>query len=140
MKHFLFAVLAVALAATMGNAQTTQNVTLRVQKIAGNNGKMMFGSYCAPCHGVDGRGNGPVASALKVPPANLTMLSKDNHGQFPATHIAGVLSFGVSVPAHGTPEMPVWGPTFHQLFSSNSAQSELIISNLVRYLRSLQAQ
>ena len=37
-----------------------------------------FRSYCAPCHGRDGKGHGPVASALTTPPADVTKLASRN--------------------------------------------------------------
>ena len=36
--------------------------------------------------------------------------AKNNHGQFPDKRIDAVLRLGVNVPAHGTAQMPVWGP------------------------------
>ena len=38
-------------------------------------GSEMYQSYCAVCHGVDGKGNGPAAQALKTQPTDLTMLA-----------------------------------------------------------------
>jgi hypothetical protein len=38
-------------------------------------GKQTYLEYCAVCHGPDGRGTGPAASALKDPPADLTTLA-----------------------------------------------------------------
>jgi len=35
-------------------------------------GKAAYETNCAPCHGVTGEGNGPVAFALKPPPRNFT--------------------------------------------------------------------
>jgi mono/diheme cytochrome c family protein len=92
--------------------------------------KEWFRAYCATCHGVDGKGHGPAASALKQPPADLTTLAKRNHGKFPADYVKKVLVHGVSVPAHGNAEMPIWGPTFAGI---NDRQ-------LIEYLESLQVQ
>ena len=52
-----------------------KHVPVKVTSAA--SGKEMYVSYCAVCHGTDGKGNGPAASALKTPPTDLTMLSKD---------------------------------------------------------------
>ena len=41
-------------------------------------GKDSFEAYCAACHGVDARGSGPVASALKRTPPDLTILASRN--------------------------------------------------------------
>ena len=38
-------------------------------------GQEMFMSYCAPCHGKEGKGNGPAAGALKISPIDLTALA-----------------------------------------------------------------
>jgi mono/diheme cytochrome c family protein len=35
-------------------------------------GKSLFDTTCAPCHGYDGKGDGPVRNLLRVPPADLT--------------------------------------------------------------------
>jgi mono/diheme cytochrome c family protein len=35
-------------------------------------GKIAFNTYCSPCHGASGEGNGTVARALPIPPVNLT--------------------------------------------------------------------
>ena len=79
-----------------------------------------------------------MAAVLKVPPPDLTILSKRNNGKFPVDYIGTVVKNGVNVPAHGTAEMPIWGATFtdyrtHQLVT-------LRISELTRYLESLQAK
>jgi mono/diheme cytochrome c family protein len=104
------------------------------------NGKLMYTSYCAPCHGVDGRGSGPVASALKQQPTDLTVLAKNNGGKFPSSHIATVLEYGSELPVHGTAQMPVWGPMLGKMDQRHPDQRLLRISNLSEYLRSMQAK
>ena len=44
-------------------------------------GKSEFQSSCASCHGADAKGKGPVSDQLKVPPADLTMLTRNNKGR-----------------------------------------------------------
>ncbi len=100
-------------------------------------GSEMFNSYCAPCHGKDATGNGPAATALKDPPANLTQLAKKNGGKFPADHVASVLRSGVAG-AHGSTDMPVWGPLFSRVSSKDDAIVQMRIANLIHYLESLQ--
>jgi mono/diheme cytochrome c family protein len=60
LKRLTLASMAAALVACMGYAQTTNNVTIPVTKTPATSGKQMFVNYCAPCHGVDGTGQGPV--------------------------------------------------------------------------------
>ena len=105
---------------------------------AATNGKQMYLSYCASCHGVDGQGHGPVASSLKMQPTNLTLLSKNNSGKFPDTHIAAILQYGTGIPSHGTAEMPVWGPILGKLDTANPDVKQLRIGNLIRYLETIQ--
>jgi mono/diheme cytochrome c family protein len=100
-------------------------------------GSEMFNSYCAPCHGKDAKGNGPAATSLRNPPANLTQLAKKNNGRFPGDHVANVLRKGVAG-AHGSSDMPVWGPLFSSVSGRDDSIIQMRISNLIHYLESLQ--
>jgi len=105
-----------------------------------SSGKEMYDSYCAPCHGVDGKGDGPAAPALKAVPTNLTTLAVQNSGTFPAAHVATKIQGGAMISAHGSPEMPVWGPIFMAMGGHSTAQVELRIRNLTNYLGSIQVK
>jgi mono/diheme cytochrome c family protein len=131
---------AVAAGIVYANQTPSNTVVIPVNKLPANDGKQMYVSYCAPCHGVDGRGQGPVAVALKRQPANLSILTKNNGGKFPANHVISVLQFGTTNPSHGTAQMPVWGPAFGAMDSSisQSDMRALRIRNLSYYLQSLQ--
>ncbi len=72
-------------------------------------GKMEYLSSCAACHGEDGKGNGLLASVLKVPPADLTTLSRRNDGHFPLAAVTEIIDGRTLIAAHGTREMPIWG-------------------------------
>ena len=75
-------------------------------------GALDFLSYCAPCHGRAGIGNGPVAMELKKKPADLTTIAQHNGGVFPQDKVRQSID-GRSLPtAHGTSDMPVWGYWF----------------------------
>src|SRR5579863_7908195 len=105
LNRLLVTAMAAVLAAGMCYAdQSNSKVTIAVDKTQATNGKQMYLNYCAPCHGVDGKGRGPVASALKTPPVDLTLLAKMNHGKFPDTHIVATLEVGADTPSHGTVE------------------------------------
>jgi hypothetical protein len=97
----------------------------------------MYTAYCASCHGTDGKCNGPAAPALKTPPANLTQLAAKNGGTFPDAHVAQVVKGDSMTAAHGNKEMPVWGPMFLEM-EHNTAQVQLRIRNLTKYLASIQ--
>lgn len=101
-------------------------------------GHEMFMNYCAPCHGKDAKGNGPAAAALKQAPANLTALAKENGGKFPDMKVSAVLRGEAKVAAHGTQEMPVWGPVFWHMSGGHPAEVQQRITNVSRYLKSLQ--
>ncbi len=74
-----------------------------------------FRSYCAPCHGLDAKGEGPVAEVLKTRPTDLTLIRQNSGGKFPSELLYKKIE-GLDMPqAHGTSEMPVWGMWFaHQ--------------------------
>jgi mono/diheme cytochrome c family protein len=75
-------------------------------------GKDVFIQRCASCHGEDGKGNGPVAEALKHPPADLTNIKLRHGGQFPRAEMRRFIDGERPVPAHGPRHMPVWGEVF----------------------------
>ena len=104
-------------------------------------GPDLFNHYCASCHGRDGKGQGPAATALKAPPTDLTTLARE-HGAFPRARVAAVIGGESSVPflpSHGSREMPVWGPIFRYLDPDRRA-ADARIENLVAHIESLQAR
>jgi len=138
---FIFFALAAAIAVSAGYAdQSNQRVTIRIHAVSPVDGKQMFGSYCAPCHGMDGKGHGPVAKALRQQPADLTALSRNNGGKFPSVHLMAVLEDGSAIRSHGNHEMPVWGPIFGNMDQDVIHVKPLRINNLKSYLETIQMQ
>lgn len=138
--HVAF-VAALLATAAFGIAQTTQIKEVPIKPTSAASGKQMYSTYCAVCHGADGRGTGPASTAMKSQPTDLTTLAKDNGGKFPDTHVVSVLQFGVETPAHGSQDMPVWGPALRSMAKGTSApgaQEQQRIANLTDYLKSLQ--
>ena len=111
-----------------------------IPRTSAASGQEMFNTYCAVCHGNDAKGDGPAAAALKVPPPNLTMLSRRHGGKYPTAYVETVLKFGVETfPAHGAEDMPIWGPVLRAT-SVDAPEAELRIQSLNRYIESLQAK
>jgi mono/diheme cytochrome c family protein len=119
-------------------AQEKQVKEVAVQPTPMNSGRIMFKEYCASCHGLDGRGYGPAATALKRPPADLTELTRRHGGKFPGGYVAMTLK-NFTQPAHGSGEMPVWGPLLSSV-SRDTADLQLRINNVVSYIESIQAK
>ena len=103
-------------------------------------GKDMYTAYCAVCHGTDGKGGGPAASALKVPPTDLTLLSKNNGGKYPSLKVSSSIRGESTTPAHGSKDMPVWGSLFWSMSSGHEGEVQQRVTNLTRYIESLQAK
>jgi mono/diheme cytochrome c family protein len=101
-------------------------------------GRQLYKDYCAACHGSNGKGHGPVARSLREPPADLTTLAERHGGKFPEEYVTNVLRFGVDFSAHGSSEMPVWGPVFEYQEHYNQAAVRERIKNLCEYLESIQ--
>ena len=136
---FLLIVAAVALLITASLGQKTVNKAAAPQTSA-SSGADMYANYCASCHGRTGKGDGPAASALKIPPSDLTTLSKGNGAKFPWDRVSHVLSGETEVAAHGSKDMPVWGPVLRAVSHGDQAVVQLRISNLTKYVESLQAK
>ncbi len=117
------------------NASPSNNGKL-INSIEGPN---LYKAYCASCHGVDAKGNGPVAPDLKVRPSDLTRIAIRNNGTFPMQRVEKIISGEImAVSGHGSREMPVWGPFFSQV-DNDVDLGRVRIDNLARYLRGIQA-
>ena len=101
-------------------------------------GRQMYDAYCASCHGQGGKGDGPAAAALKAMPTDLTQLAAKSGGKYPESHVAQVIKGDQAMAAHGSKEMPVWGPVFLTLEQHDPAKAQLRVRNLAKYIGSLQ--
>ena len=137
---FLPVFAAAFLVATLGWSQEKTIKKAPIQHSNSTSGKQMFADYCAPCHGLSGKGDGPAASALKTAPADLTLLAKKNNGKFPMDHVMTDLRQGSPLASHGSTDMPVWGPLFRSLDPSNPVMVDQRIRNLAVYMETLQAK
>ena len=125
-----------AVSASLASAQDRSGVkTTSIQQTPAVDALQMFQSYCSPCHGKEGKGNGPVASALTKAPADLTKISARNGGTFPAVRVSRFIEGVDVVAAHGTRDMPLWGSLFRSL---GDGVGELRVANLRDYLRTIQ--
>lgn len=139
----LLGTLAVAVSLCLAQEKAEQKPVVKQTPIKQTNaasGKEMFAQYCASCHGAGGKGNGPAASSMKVAPADLTQLTKTHDGKYPADHLVAVLRFGSGPGAHGSKDMPVWGPLFKSLDKYHESAVQQRITNLVEYVETLQAK
>lgn len=102
-------------------------------------GQEMFKTYCAACHGPEGKGNGPAGPALKKQPANLTELTQRNGGKFPELKVFDTIKGDLDMPAHGSRDMPIWGNLFSSVSHGSQGEVQMRISNLTDYIKSIQA-
>ena len=134
----LMAVIAFAMLASAQEQPQKEIKHVPIVSTSPASGVEMFKTYCAVCHGNDGTGNGPAASALKVPPSNLTVLAQKNGGKYPAMKVVTVIRGEEALPAHGSKEMPVWGKLFWSMGGGHEAVVQQRVSNLTKYIESLQ--
>lgn len=108
--------------------------------IASVQGVDTFKAYCASCHGPSAKGDGPAAKALSKAPADLTTIAKRHGGNFSVADVENTIRGTNELLAHGSREMPIWGPVFDSISSNDKALVQLKVTNLVTYLKSIQAQ
>jgi mono/diheme cytochrome c family protein len=102
-------------------------------------GARLYDVYCSNCHGVSGKGDGPTAELLRVPPSDLTRLSR--HDEFPSDEVYEVIDGRKETRGHGyRREMPIWGLAFQELGSDLDQQPDVRrrLHLLVDYLESIQ--
>lgn len=106
--------------------------------IRSTEGADLFRAYCASCHGRDAKGHGPAAPALKATVPDLTMITRNNGGDFPVDRIRRIITGDHVIASHGSREMPIWGPIFHQI-EADIDRGNVRLDNLIKYLESIQA-
>ncbi|MEO8601346.1 MAG: c-type cytochrome [bacterium] len=106
----------------------------------GNPARAAYFKYCSACHGLDGRGHGPVANSLQPPPSDLTQLARRNGGTFPVERVRTRIDGRQQLAAHGPAAMPVWGTVFRDepSWTTPAAHSDAQIRLITDYLRALQ--
>jgi hypothetical protein len=92
---------------------------------------------------MDGRGDGPVASALGQRPPDLTQIARSHGGKFPFLETVAAIDGTREVRAHGVSEMPVWGEVFapQRGWSPDAvaeARGKIVV--ITEYLRGIQAR
>jgi mono/diheme cytochrome c family protein len=140
-KNFLLLIAAVFGLAVMTWSQDETKKEIKhvpIKATSAASGTEMYKTYCAVCHGTDGKGNGPAAEALKVPPTDLTVLSQKNGGKYPAMRVAAIIRGEETLAAHGTKEMPIWGHLFWSMSGGHEAEVQQRVANLNKYIESLQ--
>ena len=123
-------------AAQQSNAEAGRSAD-ETRLIQSLNGAALYQAYCAPCHGKDGKGNGPAAVSLKNKPPDLTHITQRSGGKFPSDRVQKIIAGEDGVPAHGSRTMPIWGPIFAQI-AWDQDLGKVRIYNLAKYLESLQ--
>lgn len=97
---------------------------------------------CASCHGVEGKGDGPMAQYMKIAPSDLTQISKNNGGDFPFIRVMEVIDGRGVVAGHGTRDMPVWGDRFTAASDQEGFRRDLAVRlrilELMYFVQSIQ--
>jgi mono/diheme cytochrome c family protein len=108
-----------------------------IQVVTSLEGPDIFRVHCATCHGTNGQGGGPVAAALKTKVPDLTTISKRNGGVFPDKRVRAVIAGDEGVAAHGSRDMPIWGPIFHQIERDRDF-GNIRMESITKYVESIQ--
>ena len=126
--------LVLTLAAPLAAQQEVKRESIKA--ITDVSGPATFKEYCTVCHGTGGKGDGPAAKALIKPPADLTQIAKRNGGKFSALAVRMTITGDTTVAAHGTRDMPTWGPLFRTV--ENDSTTALRLRNVVEYIENMQ--
>jgi mono/diheme cytochrome c family protein len=136
-RVFSLVVLFLCLAA-FGESRQKQIKYVPVKPMSPASGQEMYTAYCAVCHGKEGKGNGPAAEALKVPPPDLTILASKNGNNYPYDRVMSAIAGDVRLARHGSKEMPVWSGLFWCMSQGHSSEVQQRISNLNKHIESMQ--
>jgi mono/diheme cytochrome c family protein len=105
--------------------------------VAHESGDSIYKSYCASCHGTSGKGDGPLADALRYRPTDLTTITlRGKTGMFPADEVHKVIDGRKTMKGHGGSDMPIWGDAFKTSRETFKAK----VDALVEFLESIQVK
>jgi len=76
---------------------------------------------------------------LKKHVPDLTRIAQRNKGVFAEDSVRNIIAGDTSITAHGSREMPVWGPVFHEV-EQDQDWGNVRLQNLVKYLKSIQIE
>lgn len=125
------------LALAVGSAQAQTKIKKAPMKGTPITGDAMFKQYCVSCHGATGKGDGPYASNLTKPPADLTKISARNGGTFPEVKIRRYIEGADEIAAHGSRDMPLWGDLFRGL---DRDMAQIRLNVLTDYVKGMQSK
>ena len=134
--HYVFAVLLILGATTLSAQDAAKKSAVDSVLKQQTGGSQLFSSYCATCHGADAKGNGPMASQLKAKVPDLTQIAARNGGKFSSSKVQQSIT-GAAAGAHGSREMPVWGPVFSESGSDPELGKARVLA-LTQYLGKIQ--
>ena len=119
---------------------------LSAQELDVDDGRALFKTYCWQCHGLNAKGNGPMAEMLAIPTPDLTALSDRNGGTFPVATVAIKIDGRSPMLAHGG-DMPLFGPVLSSdqnvALATPTGQPMMVglpLANLIAYLMSVQGK
>ena len=105
----------------------------------GVSGPSVFRTYCASCHGADGKGEGPLAESLRFHPPDLTLIASRRGGDYPTEEVHRIVDGRRPLRGHGGPDMPIWGDAFRSAETGyDDVTATEKIRSVVEYVRTLQ--
>ena len=130
-----------------GGTVSAEDVTMGGSKyrISETIGSDEYRVSCLNCHGEGGKGDGPMMELLTKKPSDLTVLAKNNEGEYPFVKVYQTIDGRVTVPGHGTREMPIWGARYaeedYERYGTAFGAEDVVrgrILQLVYFIQSLQ--
>jgi len=119
-------------------------VAANVQTAAAQSGIQDYQNYCAECHGLGGKGDGPsrLTIPMNPPPNDLTVMARNNGGKFPFDRVVDSIDGRKNIPSHARLQMPFWGTTLQkpgkEFTPESDADVKRRIDSMARYVESIQ--
>ncbi len=119
-------------------------VAANARTAAAQSGIQDYQNYCAECHGLGGKGDGPsrLTIPMNPPPNDLTVMARNNGGKFPFDRVVDSIDGRKNIPSHARLQMPFWGTTLQKPGQEFTPESDAVvkrrIESMARYVESIQ--